>query len=474
VSGLPGQQAVLRIWDDDACARVHEASLRLLAGTGVEMKHERARALCAAAGAAVDGTRVRLPQHLVDDALAAAPRSWKLRPRGGQTQPLELTDGPSYFGTGPDCLYVTDHATGERRRARLDDVRRGAAVAEVLPNIDFVMSMGLPEDVPAELVDVAQFAAMLKGTRKPIVVSSPFDGESLCTMTEMAAVCGEAGSFACLAMSSPPLMLDRVCCDKTLVCAELQIPLVLAASVSAGAQGPASLAACVAVANAEVLAALVLHQLARPGAPFVFGAGTGVLNMRTLVDPYGSPGVFAANQAHVDLIKTYGLPSWSYAGHSDSKLPDEQWALELGVATILGALSRATLLHDVGYLETGLQGALEGIVLGDEAAGYARALAAPLPVDDDALALAEVETAGPGGSHLGRKMTRARHRDFWQPGLIDHHSHEQWLSRGEGTLLERTRRRLQDILAAAPAFELDPAAASAIDDLARRPRKEHA
>jgi trimethylamine---corrinoid protein Co-methyltransferase len=267
-------------------------------------------------------------------------------------------------------------------------------------------------------------------------------------------------------------MLDRVCCDKTLVCAELQIPLVLAASVSAGAQGPASLAACVTVANAEMLAGLVLHQLARPGAPFVFGVGTGVLNMRTLVDPYGSPGVFAANQAHVDLIKTYGLPSWSYAGHSDSKLPDEQWALELGVATILGALSRATLLHDVGYLETGLQGALEGIVLGDEAAGYARALAAPLPVDDDALALAEVEAAGPGGSHLGRKMTRARHRDFWQPGLIDHNSHEQWLSRGEGTLLERTRRRLQDILAADPALELDPDAASAIDDLARRPRKE--
>ena len=215
---------------------------------------------------------------------------------------------------------------------------------------------------------------MLRGTRKPIVVSSPFGGATLYTMHEMAAACGEAGSFACLAMSSPPLMLDDVCCDKALACADLDVPLVLAASVSAGAQGPASLPACVAVANAEVLAGLVVHQLGRPGAPFVFGVGTGVINMRTFVDVYNSPGVFLANQAQLDLIRWYGLPSWCYAGHSDSKLPDEQWSLELGVSTILGALSRATLLHDVGYLESGMQGALEGLVLGDEIAGYARAL----------------------------------------------------------------------------------------------------
>jgi len=333
--------------------------------------------------------------------------------------------------------------------------------------------MGLPDDVANDVVDVAQFAAMLKGTRKPLVVSSPFGGASLYAMYEMAAACGEAGSFACLAMSSPPLMLDDVCCDKALACADLQVPLVLAGSVSVGSQGPASLAACVAVVNAEALAALVVHQLARPGAPFVFGAGTGVMNMGTVVDVYNAPGVFLANQAHLDLIHgVYGLPSWSYAGHSDSKLPDEQWSLELGIATVLGTLSRATLLHDVGYLESGLQSALEGVVLGDEIAGYARALMTEVAVDDEALALAEIEAAGPGGNHLGTRMTRARHRRFWRAHLIDQNTHERWLALGQGTLLERVRRRLQELLAAGPAFTLDPATTSVIDDLARHPRKE--
>jgi trimethylamine--corrinoid protein Co-methyltransferase len=458
-------RATLRVWDDDACSRVHQASLTLLERTGVEMKDERARALCAAAGATVEGTRVRIPAALVDDALASAPRSWQLRPRGGATAPLELRDGAGYFGSGPDCLYVSDPETGERRRSLLADVEDAARVSERLPNIDFVMSMALPGDVANEVVDVTQFAAMLRGTRKPIVVSSPFGGETLHTMYEMAAACGEAASFACLAMSSPPLMLDDVACSKALACAELEIPLVLATSVSAGGQGPVSHAACVAVADAEILACLVVHQLGRAGAPFIMGVGTGVMNMQTAVEVYNSPGVFLGNQAQLDVLRWYGLPSWHYAGHSDSKSLDEQWALEIGISTILGSLSRATLLHDVGYLESGLQSALEALVLGDEVAGYARAFLGEVRVDDEALALAEIEAVGPGGTHLGTKMTRRHHRDFWRASLIDQSTYERWSAAGSPTLLERVRARLAEVRAAGPAFTLDDETQRTLDRL---------
>ena len=328
------------------------------------------------------------------------------------------------------------------------------------------MSMALPADVANEVVDITQFAAMLRGTRKPIVVSSPFGGETLYTMHEMAAACGEAGSFACLAMTSPPLQLDDVCCTKTLACADLEVPLVLAPSVSAGAQGPASLTACVAVANAEVLAGLVVHQLGRAGAPFVMGVGTGVMNMQSAVDVYNAPGVFLGNQAQLDVIRWYGLPSWHYAGHSDSKVLDEQWALELGIATVMGALSRATLLHDVGYLESGLQSALEGLVLGDEVGGYARALLGELPVDDETLALAEIEAAGPGGNHLGTRMTRRRFRDFWRASVIDQSTFDRWSAAGGHTLLERVRARVAEIRAAGPSFTLDDDVLRRIDALA--------
>jgi trimethylamine--corrinoid protein Co-methyltransferase len=401
----------------------------------------------------------------VTRALASAPRSTLLKPRGGDTSPLELSQGRTYFGTGPDCLYVSDPRTGERRRAVLADVAGAAALAEQLPHIDFVMSMGLPEDVGGQALDLAQFRTMLENTRKPIVVSSPFPGASLRVMREMATACGEARSLACLAMSSPPLMLDEVACDKVVTCAELGVPLVLAGSPSAGTTAPASVTAVAVVANAEMLAGLVLHQLAAPGAAFVYGAGCGAINMRTFVDVYNAPATFVGNQAMMDLAVWYGLPSWSYAGHSDSKSLDEQWALELGVSTILGALSRATLLHDVGYLESGMQGALEGMVLGDELAGYARALLQEVPVDDDAIALDEIMTVGPGGDHLARRMTRDRHRGFWQADLTDQQTHERWRAAGAATLLERVRERLRELQAAPAAFTIDDDVRAELDGL---------
>ena len=445
-------RATLRVWDDDACRRVHQASLTLLERTGVDVKDERARELCAAAGAAVDGRRVRLPAGARRRRRSRAPRA------PGRCARAAARRRRSSCATAPatSAAARTASTSPTRRRASggarvLADVEAAARVAEALPNIDFVMSMALPDDVANEVVDVVQFGAMLRGTRKPIVVSSPFGGETLYTMHA-----DGGGLRRGRQLRLPRHELAAAACSTTSA-APRRSPAPTSTSrwcwrrrVSAGAQGPASLTACVAVANAEVLAGLVVHQLGKAGAPFVMGVGTGVMNMQSAVEVYNSPGVFLGNQAQLDLIRWYGLPSWHYAGHSDSKALDEQWALEVGIATIMGALSRATLLHDVGYLESGLQSALEGLVLGDEVAGYARALLAELPVDDEALALAEIEAVGPGGNHLGTKMTRRHFRDFWRASLIDQSTYDRWSAAGSPTLLERVRARLAEIRGGGP------------------------
>ena len=139
--------ARLVIWSDDECKRIHEATLKLLAETGIEVKYAPAREIFARAGARVDGTRVRIQPDLVAAALASAPRSWLLKPRGGATEPLVLDAAHSYFGTGSDVLYISDPDTHERRRVVKADVEGQAALCERLPDIDFVMSMGLPSDV---------------------------------------------------------------------------------------------------------------------------------------------------------------------------------------------------------------------------------------------------------------------------------------------------------------------------------------
>ncbi|HEY5168796.1 MAG TPA: trimethylamine methyltransferase family protein, partial [Thermoleophilia bacterium] len=279
--------ARLKIWDDDSCRRVHEATLDLLADTGVEVRYAPATEVFAKAGAQVDGTRVRIPAELVAAAIRSAPRDWTIRPRGGETEPLVLDAGHTYCGTGSDVLYVCDPDTRERRRVRRADVEGMAALCEKLPNIDFVMSMGLPEDAPQAIDDLVQVDAMMRGTRKTLLVA-PRDGHILGKMKEMAALAGEAESFGIYAMPVPPLLFDEDGASKVIACAELSVPLIWAPAPNAGTTAPASITSVIVVANAEVLAGLVLSQAIRPGAPFVWGVGVGAMNMRTMNEVYSS------------------------------------------------------------------------------------------------------------------------------------------------------------------------------------------
>jgi len=460
-------QACLAVWTEADCRRLHEATLTVLAECGVEvLGHPSALDVFRDLGADVQGTRVRLGAGLVEAALESAPRTWVMRSRGAPGE-LLLEQGQTSFGTGSDTLYVTDFSTGERRRAELADVETFAALCEQLPELDFVMSMGLPVDVPREVDDVAPVAAMLAGTRKPLWVA-PRDGSVVPLIHEMCEACGAADSLGIYAMPSPPLQHDADALTKLEACARLRIPVVYAPAAHAGGSAPASVAGVVAVGNAEVLSGLVYHQAVRPGAPFVYGTGYGALNMRTMLDCYAAPEHFLGNQVGADVARFYGLPSFNYAAVSDSKLFDEQLAAEYGMTTVLGALSRATLLHDVGYLEAGLQSSAETIVLGDELVGWARAFLREVAVDDEALAVDEIIAAGPGGSHLARPYTRRHVRDTWQTTLLDETVYDRWAAAGSRTLGQRVREKTAALLAAPRPFTLDDATRRRLGGLVER------
>jgi trimethylamine--corrinoid protein Co-methyltransferase len=432
---------------------VHGATLHVLKETGVDVRSPRALEIFERGGGHVDGIRVRLESSMIERAIASVPKGWKV-PWRGSAMALHLNGEDSYFGTGSDCPYICDPDSGARRRAVTSDIEGMAALCEKLPHIDFVMSMGLPADVPESIDDVAQMAAMLRGTRKPIMIC-PKDGSTLGRLVEMAATCGAWDSFIVYAMPSPPLMHDSMGATKLIACAELNLPIVYAPSPCAGTTAPASTVSTIVVGNAEVLSGLVLHQLVTPGAPFVYGAGVDVMDMREIVPSYALPEVFLGNAAACDLARHYGLPSFAYAADSDSKLLDEQWAAEAAITAILGGLSRATLLHDVGYLETGMQSSYETIVLADELLGFARALMTDLSVDEESLAVDEIIAVGPGGNHLGRAYTRGHYRDFWRPELFDHAIFERWHAQGAKTLKERVKAKTDRLRAEDRAFVLE-------------------
>jgi trimethylamine--corrinoid protein Co-methyltransferase len=280
----------------------------------------------------------------------------------------------------------------------------------------------------------------------------------------MCAAAGAADSFMIYAMPAPPLMHDRDGLTKLQACAELEVPVVWAPAPNAGSTGPRSIAGTVVVANAETLAGLVYHQQIRPGAPFVWGVGVGAMDMRSAVDAYTTPESPLGQAAQEDLCRFYGLPCFDYGAMSDSKTIDEQFALEYGLTAMSGGLGRGTLVHDVGYLESGLQSSCESIVFGSAAIGWARAFMRDVPTDDEALALDEIREVGPGGNFLARRYTRRHARDFWYDDLFDHTVFDRWQAAGRQTMLDRVKARVAE-LRASRSFTLEPAARERVREI---------
>ncbi len=161
---------------------------------------------------------------------------------------------------------------------------------------------------------------------------------------------------------------------------------------------------------------------------------------------YASPEFQLTKAAIAQLGQWYGIPTWGYAGCSDAKVVDEQAALEAMLSVLMAKLSGANLVHDVGYIESGLTTSFEMIVLTDELVAMTDHLMQGIAVTDETLMLDEVHQVGPGGHFLDTDQTLARFRDFWYPGLLDRSRRPEWLASGGLTLGQRLSAKAKEII----------------------------
>ncbi|HHK66844.1 MAG TPA: trimethylamine methyltransferase, partial [Candidatus Acetothermia bacterium] len=238
---------LVRMLSDEQIEAIHRTSLDILSRTGVVVKHEGARRLLLDAGAWESDGRVKIPERLVTEAIASAPSRIPMYNRLGElTMPLEL--GKVFFGTGSDCIFTIDVETGERRRATTEDVERIARLSDGLDQIDFVMSMAHPSEVPPEDAYLYGFVGMLRGSIKPIVYTAS-DRRDMEDIYEIA--CAVVGGEEALrerpfllhyAEPISPLLLPPESVDKLLFCAEKGIPVTYPPSPNTGGGGPVTMA----------------------------------------------------------------------------------------------------------------------------------------------------------------------------------------------------------------------------------------
>lgn len=435
---------------DQQCARLHQASLSILERTGVKLYHQPAVDLLRDAGGQVsEGNRVRIPPALVERALETVPKELVLYDRYGKPA-IRVGSHRTFFGPGSDCLNIIDHRTGERRKPVLQDVVEGVTLCDALPNMDFVMSMFLPTDVADTASDRYQMEVMLNRTTKPLMyVTNDVAGcRDAVAMAEVVAGGGEPlrrkPLAACYINVTTGLRHNEEALEKILFLSEKGLPAAYIPVALGGATAPITLAGNVSIWNAGCLVGLTLSQLNRPGAPFITsGWGGSALDMRTAVSAYVEPEKEFVVQ---ELAHFYELPMFALGGCSDAKMPDQQAGIEAALTLSTKMMAGSHLVHDIGYLESGLTGSLAQVAICDEVIDWVRTSLEPVEITEETLALDLIDQVGPDGSFMEADHTLEHFRERWYPGLFERYDYEGWRERGSRDLGQRAADRVEEIL----------------------------
>jgi trimethylamine--corrinoid protein Co-methyltransferase len=251
--------------------------------------------------------------------------------------------------------------------------------------------------------------------------------------------------------------------------AENRLPMNYAPGMMAGASGPVTLAGVITLANAEILAGLVIHQLKNPGAPFVFGAGMSPMDMRSMQPTYSAPEAMMSQAGLCQIGRSlYKLPTWGFGGCSASKLADEQAVNEAATYIMMAGWMGTNIVHDVGYLEFGLTYSFDLLVMCDEVIGQIRRMMEGIQVDKDYLAVEAIKRVGPGGYFLNDQHTLTHFREDWKPGITDRNTYDTWKAKGANTMGQRAKQKIQEILKYHKPEALSPEVNTQVDTILER------
>jgi trimethylamine--corrinoid protein Co-methyltransferase len=446
----------LTVLSADQMAGVHARSLEILATVGVRVDSPKARLLLArASGAAGGDGPVRIPAELVEWALRASPSEIAVHRRTGQPAfTLGRGGGGTRFGIGVTNLYYQDPLTDGIVPFAREHMASCTRLGDALPAFDCVSTIGVPRELPPAVADLYGTLDMAANTTKPLVllVSEPAAFEPVLDMLET--LCGDlAARPFVIPYFNPisPLVINPETSEHMAASIARGLPIIYSNYGMSGATTPITPAGTLALLNAELLAGLVLSQLMREGAPVILGSLPAGFDMATAASYYG-PETMLLNLASAEMMAHYGLPHCGTSGSGAG------WGADL-LAADLFWMNHLTSCLGVAGLAPFVGGNFDSLAFSPAAAVYSdhiieqvRRFARGFPFDEEALGLAEIAEAGPGGSFLTAGLTLGHFREaaFTSP-IFPRLSLEAWQARGEPKADRLLRRQAADLLASCPA-----------------------
>jgi len=439
----------------EAIAGINETVLRIIEEIGCQVNSESAMAALEKAGATVDKQerRVRLSREKTFELIGKAPSEITLCGRD-EKHDIHLGGTRVYTGTGGTALYIYEPATGEKRQATLDDLKKIARLVDNLDNIHLFLLPTYPNELPIEKVDVNRFFAGLNNTTKHIM-GGVYTDEGIQQVIRLAeTVAGspealrERPIISIITCSISPFVIDGGYGDMVVNIAKTGIPLVCPSEPLCGATSPVTLAGNITVQTVDALMAVMLAQAVNPGTPVVFGSVATSTDLRDYKYIAGSVEMGLLNAAGAQMAQFYKLPYYATGGMTDSKTLDAQSGYESAITNLMCALAGSNFIHDAaGLMEFAMTVCYEKYVIDNEILGMVMRAVEGIRVDEETLAYDLIKEVGPGGNFVTAKHTRRfMRREHYQPLLSDRKSREDWEAAGSKATWENAAETVRRIL----------------------------
>ncbi len=465
---------VVKFLSEELIENIIAQARDILCRLGVEIHNDGVVSMLSDHGATVEreADRVLFTEAIIDKAVAAAPRSFKLYDVLGR-ETLDLSDCNVYFTPGSAAINILDNESNKIRTPTTADYVKYAKLVSRLDNIASQSTALVPGDVHQNISDSYRLYLSLMFCEKPVVTGA-FTIDAFNIMKDLQlAVRGTSKQLADKPLAvfsccpSAPLKWSDVTSRNVVDCALHSIPVEYISMPLSGFVAPVTLVGTLVQHTAETLSGLVISQLTNPGTPVLYGGSPAVFDVRYETTPMGAVETMMVDCAYNEIGKYLELPTQAYIGLSDAKQLDAQAGIESSMGAMLAALAGINNISGPGMLDFESCLSLEKLVLDNEICGMTlRAIEGITPKEDFPSLPRFTELLKDKHLLISAHTRRYLREEHYFPGpVIDRANRSRWQAEGSLTLRERARKEVERLVADYEPSKLPDKAKSAMTGL---------
>jgi trimethylamine---corrinoid protein Co-methyltransferase len=444
-------QPRLSLLNEEQITIIHEGALRILKEVGVRVDSPRAREVYARGGSDVRfvENNLFLDRGVIEWAIKRVPSSYDVFNRRGEHRFTLGSDQPTRFGAGVTNLHYQDPTDDHLEPFSRKHMGIGVRLVDSLPQFDVCSTLGVIRDYPPKTADMYAVLEMVANTTKPLVLLISDEHLFPRVLEMIERVHGDVGDKPfIIPYLNPvtPLVVNDGTTDKLLDSIEHGIAAIYSNYGMAGMSTPITCAGTLAMLDAELLAGLVLSQLAKEGAPIILGSLPAFFEMRTMVDFY-DPQTFLINLGCAEIMAYYGVPHAGTSGSGEGWGPDLLAAGNLWTNQLTSVIGKAGLVPFVGSSLNSKAYSPALTVYSNDIIGQVRSFADGFSVDEASVGIDElIEAMAVDGHFLTSPTTMSRYKNAYWQGIFPHISLEKWEEMGHPRANQLVRDKTMELI----------------------------